>query len=109
MAILNGPDAIAPTPQARRLSTPSESAPPSVSIVASALPSLLVSSRQSSACAGWEVTRFTVVDTPRTSVMTAALLPSVPSLIMVTTPLFHRPTGPASKREPGLALAYRLD
>ena len=52
-AVLNDPVAAAPTPQATRSSTPAEFAPPSVSVVASASPSLLLSSRQSSASAGW--------------------------------------------------------
>jgi hypothetical protein len=46
------PLAVASVPQARRALTPPESAPPSVSVLLSAFPSLLVSNKQSSAKAG---------------------------------------------------------
>jgi hypothetical protein len=54
-AVENAPVAVALKPQARRASTEGEPelAPPSVSVVAVALPLSLVSSRQSSASAGW--------------------------------------------------------
>ncbi|HYU95506.1 MAG TPA: hypothetical protein VE989_05015 [Sphingomicrobium sp.] len=66
-----------------------------VGSAASATPLLLESRMHSSARAGCGATTMLTAGAPSASAMTAALLPSVPSLIMINTPPVGRSTLPA--------------